>query len=939
MNKRAKRFEKRNNESNDGNKKEEHVDLVSSGYHDKDGHIQAMMQTLKRRKTTNRIKKSKASEKKNKKEKEKKEIKEKKRQKEKEIAEEKKLKKQKKKRKKIDENSDLFNNDEILETENRTEKYTEKNYDSDESDIIDDLDENTLQKSGSESVFINKQMYEQIQKGEEDPDDRLIAYLERKLGIDKKKNNKNNMDDLDDDPLQQNDLEQYVKEKRMQKKLNKKNKKGNNEDDEDDGLETVPGYIEPEITEEDTAGFEGLSELEDLLGVDGEDLINLDAEIDAMLDAEKKGVSYTDFLNSELPSLSSMVKKNGKTTNENDNNNNEEEESDIEDDMNDDNEQQLEDNKDEEENDDNNNETNDEVNEDNEEDEKQNVTETATEGKYLPPHLRKRMQLLESGKKSENYLLLQKSLRNLLNKISLANIVSITKESLELYQNNSKNDFHEILPNCILGSVCETDNLKSDFILVYAAYVTALHNIGGSEIGSYFVEKLIQKFESCKTDRFKATNLLTLICHVYNLGLIYCGLIYDIIRMCCTNFNELNVELMFKLLQACGFQLKLDDSNALKDIIDVIKTTFDNYEETTKDKNSTAVGKRMKFLVEMICDLRSNRKRQYQEEISEQYKQLRQTVKDLQKQEKKIGENTLRIPYNDLLNAETNGRWWLVGTAWVGNQFGSSSNSEESSSSFAPLRNKDYISNVLKDMNVELLQKLEKLAKEQRLTTDLRKAIFYVLMGSDDLSDAFQRLVKLGIQKNNREIARVLIHCCCQEKTYNPYYARLAEKLCGIDSTFRSFQYTFYEQFDELNNFTVRKIINLSKLLSELIGKGCLSLSMLKIVDFNNLVQMQLVFYRLLFIHLLLDYTEVEMTRIFLRLAKLEEQIELKESLVLFLYQFIKKEFRSSFMRELLALRDVSKKDDKNWLKEQEKLVKKRATMMRKVLKTDISEL
>src|SRR3989338_2663187 len=114
----------------------------------------------------------------------------------------------------------------------------------------------------------------------------------------------------------------------------------------------------------------------------------------------------------------------------------------------------------------------------------------------------------------------------------------------------------------------------------------------------------------------------------------------------------------------------MDDPAAMKDIIEVIKTSFEKYEETMKDEGSS-VAKRMKFLIEMIYDLRNNRKRQYQEDISEQYKQLKQTVKDLQKKEKKTGENTLRIPYSDLINAEEKGRWWLVGSAWTGNQVGS----------------------------------------------------------------------------------------------------------------------------------------------------------------------------------------------------------------------------------------------------------------------------
>jgi len=79
-------------------------------------------------------------------------------------------------------------------------------------------------------------------------------------------------------------------------------------------------------------------------------------------------------------------------------------------------------------------------------------------------------------------------------------------------------EFTEILANCIIESVCDSVDLKSQFILVYAAFIVAIHNIGGTNIGANFMEKLVLKFEAIKNERHQASNLLTLICHVYNLG-------------------------------------------------------------------------------------------------------------------------------------------------------------------------------------------------------------------------------------------------------------------------------------------------------------------------------------------------------------------------------------------------------------------------------------
>jgi len=289
-----------------------------------------------------------------------------------------------KKRKQIEEMEDLLYEDDLLEEE-EDDDYSDDGKrtfgaNSDESDIEDDLNEEDIKRNKSDSVIITKDMLDDIAKEDEDPDDKIIAYLERKLKI---KKNKKNMDDLDFDPSKPSDLEQFVKDKRMQKKQKAAQKE--EEEEESDGEEILPGYEEPEVGEEDMDAMEGF---ESMFGdLDGEDFVNLDAEIDAMIEAEQKGKTYSDFLSTEIPTLSSMKKS---LTS------------------------------------------------------KQSTSEDATEeeeptnGKYVPPHLRKK-QLLESGQKSESYLALQKSLRNLLNKISLANLGLVTKEALQLYEQSSKN--------------------------------------------------------------------------------------------------------------------------------------------------------------------------------------------------------------------------------------------------------------------------------------------------------------------------------------------------------------------------------------------------------------------------------------------------------------------------------------------------------------------
>ena len=74
------------------------------------------------------------------------------------------------------------------------------------------------------------------------------------------------------------------------------------------------------------------------------------------------------------------------------------------------------------------------------------------------------------------------------------------------------------------------------------------------------------------------------------------------------------------------------------------------------------------------------------------------------------------------------------------------------------------------------------------------------MMGAEDASNAYERVLKLGLNtKQEREIVRVLVDCCGQEKNYNPFYASLGKMFCEMDSQFRfTFQLSFWDVFQQV---------------------------------------------------------------------------------------------------------------------------------------------
>lgn len=84
------------------------------------------------------------------------------------------------------------------------------------------------------------------------------------------------------------------------------------------------------------------------------------------------------------------------------------------------------------------------------------------------------------------------------------------------------------------------------------------------------------------------------------------------------------------------------------------------------------------------------------------------------------------LKWSKLLDPEKKGQWWLSGDV-------------------APTT--ENIDDVATTINMEVLeaQKLVQLAAAQRMNTDLRRAIFCIIMSGEDYIDAFEKLLRLDL--------------------------------------------------------------------------------------------------------------------------------------------------------------------------------------------------
>ncbi|RKO98018.1 hypothetical protein CXG81DRAFT_28467 [Caulochytrium protostelioides] len=248
----------------------------------------------------------------------------------------------------------------------------------------------------------------------------------------------------------------------------------------------------------------------------------------------------------------------------------------------------------------------------------------------------------------------------------------------------------------------------------------------------------------------------------------------------------------------------------------------------------------------------------------------------------------LSIRLDDLRHAATRGRWWRVGGAWGGR--GQHDQQGQATMATVPTHGGKTVEHgavrvheseagrVLVDKDGEFgpVVDLMDLASRQRLTSSVKKDIFVIIMGSEDVAEARERLDRLRLKSaQQREVMRVLVHCCLQEQSYNPYYGFLASKLARHDRGHQlTLQYVAWEECRKWRELAgpevslsqagkhvtkavhrqqLTRVAQLAELYAQLLVKVALPITFLKGIDF-----LLLGLYEKLFIQVLLCQASVK---------------------------------------------------------------------------------
>jgi nucleolar MIF4G domain-containing protein 1 len=479
--------------------------------------------------------------------------------------------------------------------------------------------------------------------------------------------------------------------------------------------------------------------------------------------------------------------------------------------------------------------------------------------KYIPPALR-----APPSSDTEALLRLKRQIQGLFNRLSEDKILPILGEIEKIYQNNPRGYVNNTLVDLLIGMLSDPSALLDTFLNLHAGFIAAIYKVIGPDFGAQMVERIVaeidRNYQGNKEGTGKqTTNLISAVAELYVFQVIGSNIVFDYIRFFLDELSEINTELLLRIVRAAGPQLRQDDPSAMKDIVVLLQ-------KSVAKVGQSNLPVRTKFMIETINDLKNNKMKTgvASSAISREHTiRMKKQLGRLNERNLKATE-PLRVGLKDIRNTEKRGKWWLVGASWR-NEPGNEEPAEESKE----VRRKAIpVAEDEDDSEVDLVQ----LAREHRMNTDIRRAIFISIMSASDFKDAQLRLSKLNLKRSQEmEIPRVIVHCAGAEKTYNPYYTVLARKVCSDHKTRKSFQFALWDIFKSLgekqdatdesddeeddtgSDTSLRKLVNQGKLYGTLIGRKALPITSLKNLNFPYLQPKTKTFLEVLIVTTILE--------------------------------------------------------------------------------------
>lgn len=487
--------------------------------------------------------------------------------------------------------------------------------------------------------------------------------------------------------------------------------------------------------------------------------------------------------------------------------------------------------------------------------------------KYVPPSLR-----VNTGSESVSKARLQRQIQGLTNRLTEANILTIVQSMENLYQTNARGDVTELLIEAILAQMLKPESMPDQFFVLIGGFSAAMYKVTGSSFGSHLIRHVVKSFNDEYTRATglsgnssmiskQSYNIIGYLSQLYVFEVLSCKVMFDYIERFLADLNELNVELLVRVCRMAGRLLRRDDPQALKHVTTILAKAVGNV-------GYNNVSARTKFMIETINDLKNSKPKARgidSDIVSEHVSRMKKRLGELKSQSRRLdGLAPMGMGLQDIEDADTRGKWWLVGASVPANITGHSDLGDRKKLDDNHLEVSDD-----EDMDF-VLPDYPRKARAQGFNTAAQMAIFTALMSAMDYEHGCQQITSLGLKKDDQlEIARVLVRCVGSEAKYNEYYALVANQACTNSRVRFALQDRLWKLFRSLGEQLfgeealdeetgegermkdARRLSNVARFYAALVAYGTLDISILKPLNIPEINSWTSLFVEWLIISLL----------------------------------------------------------------------------------------
>lgn len=422
----------------------------------------------------------------------------------------------------------------------------------------------------------------------------------------------------------------------------------------------------------------------------------------------------------------------------------------------------------------------------------------------------------------------------------------MSRELRELYENEGRSVVSRAVSSELVSAAAEGPRASERFAFVAAAAVSGMAALANSsEIVATFLAKVASALETAlqrqMEDSLASSNLVQVLAQLYMCNALKPDIIYSLMERWLREFSEIEIAAMATLLSAAGLALRAADPERMRDFVLAVHARAGEVE---------TLSMRARVMLDLVVDIKNNRKRGAMHGGRGATAVPPATAKWL----RGLGVDGVAvggISWDKIVQEDKRGMWWMPTAADAAAARGGDAVLKQLPDVLGGT--KAAVAAIGSDAGVSAPELL-KLAAAMRMNTDSRRAVFCAVMGSEDAVDALEKLLRLNLKgQQEREVVRVTVDCCLHEASWNPYYAHLLTRLCGTSKGHKmTFQFCLWDHFKEISGMQLRRLTVLARLSAAAVSSGALPLSILKVVDFSDVLSArEVMFWRLFFEHML----------------------------------------------------------------------------------------